>query len=345
MNKRFFFNIGCIAFISMLLVGCKVKRPDTVIPESTMENLLYDYHIAKSLGDDVNHNENYKKALYIDAVFNKYGITQAEFDSSMVWYTRHTEILAQVYEKVTAKLKTKQAVVNQLVSIRDKKPLTSAPGDSVDVWAWKRLLKLTSAPLDNTFTFILPSDSNFKERDAFVWEAYYRMYSLPSDSNYAPIMAMQIIFDNDSIVAETEPVYNSGFKTMHLEADTFGKIREVKGFIYYPLQNNTHSLLIDQISLMRYHINDSIVSNDSITHIQVSKDTVSTINNAEAVDKIEEKIQENQIQQRLTPEEMNRRRSASERIVKPEQKEVEQHIKEEQKELQRQNQRRQPVRR
>ena len=38
-----------------------------------MENLLYDYHLAKSMGDNLPYSENYKKALYLDAVFKKYG--------------------------------------------------------------------------------------------------------------------------------------------------------------------------------------------------------------------------------------------------------------------------------
>ena len=65
-----------------------------------MENLLYDYHVAKSMGDNLPYSENYKKALYINAVFKKYGTTQAAFDSSMVWYTRNTEILSKIYDKV-----------------------------------------------------------------------------------------------------------------------------------------------------------------------------------------------------------------------------------------------------
>ena len=47
-------------------------------------NVLYDYHIAKAMGEEVPYNESYKRVLYIESVFKKYGITQADFDSSMV---------------------------------------------------------------------------------------------------------------------------------------------------------------------------------------------------------------------------------------------------------------------
>ena len=45
-----------------------------------MENLLYDYHLAKSMGDNLPYNENYKKALYLDAVLKKYGKKEAVLD-------------------------------------------------------------------------------------------------------------------------------------------------------------------------------------------------------------------------------------------------------------------------
>ena len=100
MKNRFRFHLCLICMFVFAVAGCKVKRPSDVISESKMENLLYDYHVAKSMGDNLPYSENYKKALYIDAVFKKYGTTQAAFDSSMVWYTRNTEILSKIYDKV-----------------------------------------------------------------------------------------------------------------------------------------------------------------------------------------------------------------------------------------------------
>ena len=49
--------------------------------------------------------DGYKRVLYIESVFKKHGITQAEFDSSMVWFTRNPEVLTKIYEKVNARLK------------------------------------------------------------------------------------------------------------------------------------------------------------------------------------------------------------------------------------------------
>ena len=48
MKSRFRFHLCCVCMLALAIVGCKVKRPDDVISESKMENLLYDYYLAKS---------------------------------------------------------------------------------------------------------------------------------------------------------------------------------------------------------------------------------------------------------------------------------------------------------
>ena len=63
MKSRFRFHLCCVCMLALAIVGCKVKRPDDVISESKMENLLYDYHLAKSMGDNLPYSENYKKAM------------------------------------------------------------------------------------------------------------------------------------------------------------------------------------------------------------------------------------------------------------------------------------------
>ena len=82
MKNKFRFHLCLICMFVFAVAGCKVKRPSDVISESKMENLLYDYHVAKSMGDNLPYSENYKKALYIDAVFKKYGTTQADRKST-----------------------------------------------------------------------------------------------------------------------------------------------------------------------------------------------------------------------------------------------------------------------
>ena len=55
MKNKFRFHLCLICMFVFAVAGCKVKRPSDVISESKMENLLYDYHVAKSMGDIRKH--------------------------------------------------------------------------------------------------------------------------------------------------------------------------------------------------------------------------------------------------------------------------------------------------
>lgn len=87
MKSKLRFHLCFICMLALAVAGCKVKRPNDVIPESKMENLLYDYHLAKSMGDNLPYSENYKKALYIDAVLRSMELRRLY--STHLWFGIH----------------------------------------------------------------------------------------------------------------------------------------------------------------------------------------------------------------------------------------------------------------
>ena len=293
----------CGLALLFVLAGCKVKRPKEVIPEDQMELLLYDYHIAKALGENLPYNENYKKVLYVEYVFQKHGTTEAVFDSSMVWYTRHADILSKIYERINKKLKAEQTELDQLIALRDNKPKTSTPGDSIDVWLLDRMMHLTGEVLNNKLTFTIPSDSNFQARDTLQWDVYYHFLDARPDTTEAAFMTMAVQYANDSVISDMRRVFASGLQRIRLQADTLGEIKEIRGFIYYTGgKDSVKHLFANQISLMRYHSNDSLFAekSDSI----ISKDSVPEIKTEKPEEQTEQVVQ----QERVNPEELRVRR-------------------------------------
>lgn len=291
----------CFFFILMLTVmACKVKRPDGVIAESQMEELLYDYHLARSMGDNLPVSDNYKKALYIQSVFQKYDVTQAEFDSSMVWYTRHTDILAKIYEKINDRLKEEQASINHMVAIRDKKSPVSQPGDSVELWFMEQVSCLTNAQDNNKISFVIPADVNSQDRDALVWKASFFYPSKAGKAMPETYMAMQMIYRNDSVITSSRKITRSGEQEVRLQSDTLGALREVRGYIYFEGGKDDY-VLVHNISMKRYRVTGEIAklvelvptdSTRTVKSLPVSKDTLTP----------QEPVK------RMNPEELNRRR-------------------------------------
>lgn len=251
---------GFWALLVVVMVACKVERPGYVLSDGVMEKVLYDYHIAKAMGENLDYNEQYKRTLYLNAVFKKHNITQAQFDTTMAWYARHPEVVNEVYDIVRERLMASRENYNHLVSLRDGKPTRSKAGDSIDVWIWDRIHMLSGMPLDNKLMFTLPSDDNYQASDTIKWTVGFKFLSEQLvDTTKRPIMAMQVAYAKDTIVSALCRIDSSQVAQLVLQADTLGDIKELRGFIYYPTNQPKHTLLIDSVSLMRYHqTNDSI---------------------------------------------------------------------------------------
>ncbi len=251
---------GFYALLAIVMVACKVERPSYVLSDGVMEKVLYDYHIAKAMGENVDYKDQYLRALYLNAVFKKHNITQAQFDTTMAWYARHPEVVNEVYDIVRERLMASRENYNHLVSLRDGKPTRSKAGDSIDVWIWDRIHMLSGMPLDNKLMFTLPSDDNFQASDTIKWTVGFKFLSEQLvDTTKRPVMAMQVAYAKDTIISALCRIDSSQVAQLVLQADTLGDIKELRGFIYYPTNQPKHTLLIDSVSLMRYHqTNDSI---------------------------------------------------------------------------------------
>ena len=236
-----------------LLSACGKKIPDDIIQPDAMESLLYDYHLASTMSTSLPYNENYKKEAYFDYVFQKHNVTEAEFDSSMVWYTRHAEELATIYKNLKERLEREEKQMKEQVAKRDNQIDVSMSGDTVDVWQDRTLYWLSASSLTNKVVFDLKTDTTFKPQDAMELQADFHFIPSKTTSGKA-VMALNFYFDNDSVQGLTRIVTRPGKQRLYLRPDSAFTIQSISGFIYY--SNNEHpdaSLLVDDIRLTRYH--------------------------------------------------------------------------------------------
>lgn len=255
-SKHNCFYIGFAILACLTFGACKKSAPKNVLSERKMEDVLYDYHIAKSIADNSSYNDRYKQALYLNYVFQKHETTEADFDSSLVWYSRHAEDLSKIYQKVTDRLKSQQDKLNHQIALRNKSANLSKPGNAVEVWPEARVLRLTNSFASNKFLFTILPDSNYKERDAMLWKMrllFVSVHKVPQEA----MVSMTIRYSNDSVVSSVRNVMQSGYCSIRLHSDSTYHIREIKGFIYYPRTNDKSTLIVDNITLTRYHSRES----------------------------------------------------------------------------------------
>ena len=85
------------------MVGC---RPRGVLSNREMRNVLYDLHRVDGALQVAGYNYSHDQELagYYKNVLDKHGITQAQFDSSLVWYTNNPQIFNKIYPKILERL-------------------------------------------------------------------------------------------------------------------------------------------------------------------------------------------------------------------------------------------------
>lgn len=236
--------------LSGSLAGCGKNIPDDIIQPGAMEDLLYDYHLATTLSADLPYTDNYKKEAYIAYVFKKHQTTESEFDSSMVWYSRHGDQLTAIYDNLKKRFERDEKQMRKFSDRRSGQTSLTLYRDTVDI---SSLYWLSFSDLTNKVAFELKADTSFRPKDAMILEAYFTF--LPqSDLGKKAVMGLNFTFDNDSTQGVTQVVSSSGRQRLELKADSAYKFKSVNGFIYYDGGGKAEgSVVVSDIRLTRRH--------------------------------------------------------------------------------------------
>ena len=107
-GRRHIVFLGLLALVVGLVVGC---RPRGVISSRQMRHVLVDLHKTDALLQVYGYRYGHDSIedAYYAAVLQKHGLTQAQFDSSLVWYTNNPQLFDKIYPKVLADLAEEKA--------------------------------------------------------------------------------------------------------------------------------------------------------------------------------------------------------------------------------------------
>lgn len=167
--KAPFRHICCVLALAVLalLVGCKPSVPGGVLSEGKMERVLYDYHLAQGAAELHPDDVTELRYQYVQAVFRKHGITEAEFDRSMAWYSAHSIKLKGIYDRLDARLESEAKGLGVGVSDTELYAGMSEIGDTANIWTGARMLFLQDDVLHSLTTLTMQADSNFLAGDTY----------------------------------------------------------------------------------------------------------------------------------------------------------------------------------
>ncbi len=102
-------NLSVILFCALLVVfiGC---RPRGILSSNEMREVLVDLHKTDAMLQmaGIGMMDKEQMQIYYAQVLQRHGITQAQFDSSLVWYTAHPQLFNKIYPKVLSELESEE---------------------------------------------------------------------------------------------------------------------------------------------------------------------------------------------------------------------------------------------
>ena len=142
-------QILILLICAAVLGGC---RPKGILHSRQMREIILDLHKTDAL-------------LYAQVMEN-HGVTQAQFDSSLVWYTAHPALFDKIYPKVLKELKAEETAFLELY------PEFGQPNEPTAEQAVPEQPVFTHDDLDSIFWVIQNGPCNS-------WKEWQRPYRIP----------------------------------------------------------------------------------------------------------------------------------------------------------------------
>lgn len=238
MRKAVF--VIAVALLAGALDACKPGVPRQYIQPDDMEDILYDWLVAQNMaedddGDDEEDGTNgggrdYRMHAYKLEVLRMHGVTEEDFDTALVYYTRHADRLNKIYADIEKRLEGQALALGADAREVSRYGTNVAEGDTVNLWQGETSMILSRRAPMNRFQWTIAGDSTWKKGDKFVLSFDTRFMIEQGSRGGTALLA--IVFDNDSVASRTTQLRKNSHQGTELTVNDSVGIRELRGFIY-----------------------------------------------------------------------------------------------------------------
>ncbi len=239
---------GIAALTLCLLAACS-KTPDGILSEKEMQAVELDIQLAKAMISVENKQfaDSLQRAELFQSVFRKHGITQAVYDSSLIWYGRNLDIYMDIYDRILKDLNERQ---NALGDVQASAAPVSTQ-DSVDIWPRRSFVRLEPRAAFNGVTFDIRPEVNYSSGSSFVLS----MSVWGMDQLKAQQPEIRICADlGDTTVVVNDKIRNDGYHETVLKTIPTKRVKRVYGYIFL---NNAglyyHKVYLNDLTLIKYN--------------------------------------------------------------------------------------------
>jgi uncharacterized protein (UPF0248 family) len=196
-----------------------------------------------------------RKSAY-SAVFHKHRITQAEYDSSLIWYGKHMDLYMRIYRLV---LKDINQTIADLGDVKPN-PLSgeASTRDSIDVWIYNRSFTFAPSQAFNSLTFNIEPKVPYAAGSSYVFGLSF--WGILPEGKYKPTIHISAVHQ-DTIVSINQKITADGYHETVLKTIEGKPVKRVYGYI---LMNNAemlyHRIYLDDMQLMKYNFDSKALT-------------------------------------------------------------------------------------
>ena len=270
-----------LIFLALLLMACSPSRPRGILSKQKMTDVLVDFHLAQGMAEAQGDNSEVTRYKFIQAVFKKHRITEAVFDSSMIYYSGRAEEFTHIYDNVVTRVQAQAERMGLELSQanHDKFAKLTNEGDTANIWLGKDFACVAANPVQCLYSFTMKADSTFKMGDSFIWR--FRTLFVGRSMNNEATALLNFYYDTDTVVCVTDLLRNNPQNELrHTPGRALDSLNlcSITGYIYLPLVKDADPpkpLLVSEIQLIRMHKEEPIIKDTSVVADSIVVDTLS----------------------------------------------------------------------
>jgi hypothetical protein len=228
------------------------ERPKGVLSQDKMANILVEMHKTDAALSEksILYGRYSNKAPFYKFILKEYGITQSQFDSSLVWYTKNPQRFENVYDNVILQLSDLQKDVEK--GIYHPEEMAEMGRVKSDIWNKATKYTFTKDSVRTHLDFEIKND-NLLLGDLYVLK--FRLCIAPEDSSKNKHMVLKINYFNGKTDRAYQILHNDGL-TRHykIRMSAFRKLK-IKSISGQLLGSKTYKgvfhITVDSIRLIR----------------------------------------------------------------------------------------------
>ena len=216
-----------------------------------MRGVLYDMMIAEAMVETIPDSfptSDVREQVY-EAVFRKHQLTQADYDSSLIWYGKNLDLYMGIYKLV---LKDINANLNALGEIKPS-PLSGdvSAQDSVDIWIFPRYFTFKPERVSNTLTFDIKPETPYSSGSSYVLGI--SVWGIPPDLKHKPVIHLSAVHA-DTIITVKKDITGDGFYETIVQSVVTKQVRRVFGYVFMnDAEASYQRIYLHDIRLMKYN--------------------------------------------------------------------------------------------